>query len=61
MLINYEYYSHLSLTSLKVCSWQLPGRWSEVAERIERANGDIEQQQAELAGSCPEVQLRYGP
>jgi hypothetical protein len=61
MLIIHEYYSPFPLKRFKACSQQLPERWSEVAEQIERVNGDIEQQQAELADLGPEVHLRYGP
>jgi hypothetical protein len=58
---NREYYSHLSPVSFKAFSQQLPERSSEVAEQIERVNGDIEQQQAELVDLGPEAHLQYGP
>jgi hypothetical protein len=61
MSIIHEHYSHVPLTSFKTCSHQLPERWSEVAEQIERVNGGTEQQRAELVDLGPEVHLQYGP
>lgn len=43
------------------CSRQLPGRWSEVVEQIERVNEDNEQQRVGLLGFGPAAHSQYGP